>query len=165
MNDAIGFELPWVYFVSLVIFGSFFVLNLVLGVLSGSVASYNLKHTYCTLMIQFHRSAETCLTEVLFEYCVNIAESSVRRGRRQRLGETSRSSGRSSRWRRICAATWTGSLRLRTWMNWMRTGTHVRPRHSVFVCYIMSNICWVSQTCCFNIYSQLIKESVSVTVS
>jgi len=37
MNDAIGFELPWVYFVSLVIFGSFFVLNLVLGVLSGWV--------------------------------------------------------------------------------------------------------------------------------
>ncbi|GAA6106826.1 voltage-dependent L-type calcium channel subunit alpha-1D [Tachysurus ichikawai] len=35
MNDAIGFELPWIYFVSLVIFGSFFVLNLVLGVLSG----------------------------------------------------------------------------------------------------------------------------------
>ncbi|XP_056102678.1 voltage-dependent L-type calcium channel subunit alpha-1F [Rhinichthys klamathensis goyatoka] len=35
MNDSIGFELPWVYFVSLVIFGSFFVLNLVLGVLSG----------------------------------------------------------------------------------------------------------------------------------
>ncbi|XP_010765603.1 voltage-dependent L-type calcium channel subunit alpha-1C-like isoform X2 [Notothenia coriiceps] len=30
-----GYELPWVYFVSLVIFGSFFVLNLVLGVLSG----------------------------------------------------------------------------------------------------------------------------------
>ena len=37
MNDAMGLELPWVYFVSLVIFGSFFVLNLVLGVLSGSV--------------------------------------------------------------------------------------------------------------------------------
>ncbi|KAI5622014.1 voltage-dependent L-type calcium channel subunit alpha-1D [Silurus asotus] len=36
MNDAIGFELPWIYFVSLVIFGSFFVLNLVLGVLSGA---------------------------------------------------------------------------------------------------------------------------------
>uniref|UniRef100_A0A3B4CRF5 Voltage-dependent L-type calcium channel subunit alpha n=1 Tax=Pygocentrus nattereri TaxID=42514 RepID=A0A3B4CRF5_PYGNA len=35
MNDAMGMELPWVYFVSLVIFGSFFVLNLVLGVLSG----------------------------------------------------------------------------------------------------------------------------------
>uniref|UniRef100_A0A6G1RWN9 Voltage-dependent L-type calcium channel subunit alpha n=1 Tax=Hypotaenidia okinawae TaxID=2861861 RepID=A0A6G1RWN9_9GRUI len=37
MQDAMGYELPWVYFVSLVIFGSFFVLNLVLGVLSGSM--------------------------------------------------------------------------------------------------------------------------------
>ncbi|XP_067171183.1 LOW QUALITY PROTEIN: voltage-dependent L-type calcium channel subunit alpha-1F, partial [Apteryx mantelli] len=35
MQDAMGYELPWIYFVSLVIFGSFFVLNLVLGVLSG----------------------------------------------------------------------------------------------------------------------------------
>uniref|UniRef100_A0A6I8NEU4 Voltage-dependent L-type calcium channel subunit alpha n=1 Tax=Ornithorhynchus anatinus TaxID=9258 RepID=A0A6I8NEU4_ORNAN len=35
VQDAMGYELPWVYFVSLVIFGSFFVLNLVLGVLSG----------------------------------------------------------------------------------------------------------------------------------
>lgn len=41
MNDAIGFELPWVYFVSLVIFGSFFVLNLVLGVLSGFVLTHS----------------------------------------------------------------------------------------------------------------------------
>uniref|UniRef100_A0A3Q2QBA4 Voltage-dependent L-type calcium channel subunit alpha n=1 Tax=Fundulus heteroclitus TaxID=8078 RepID=A0A3Q2QBA4_FUNHE len=38
MNDAMGFELPWVYFVSLVIFGSFFVLNLVLGVLRVTLA-------------------------------------------------------------------------------------------------------------------------------
>ncbi|KAM4038273.1 voltage-dependent L-type calcium channel subunit alpha-1C [Anomaloglossus baeobatrachus] len=35
MQDAMGYELPCIYFVSLVIFGSFFVLNLVLGVLSG----------------------------------------------------------------------------------------------------------------------------------
>uniref|UniRef100_A0A3B5L6S3 Voltage-dependent L-type calcium channel subunit alpha n=1 Tax=Xiphophorus couchianus TaxID=32473 RepID=A0A3B5L6S3_9TELE len=35
VNDAIGFETPWIYFVSLIILGSFFVLNLVLGVLSG----------------------------------------------------------------------------------------------------------------------------------
>lgn len=39
MNDAIGFEIPWIYFVSLVIFGSFFIINLVLGVLSGCVAA------------------------------------------------------------------------------------------------------------------------------
>ncbi|CDW53368.1 Voltage dependent L type calcium channel subunit [Trichuris trichiura] len=35
VNDAIGTEWPWLYFVSLVVLGSFFVLNLILGVLSG----------------------------------------------------------------------------------------------------------------------------------
>lgn len=35
VNDAVGTEWPWTYFISLIIIGSFFVLNLVLGVLSG----------------------------------------------------------------------------------------------------------------------------------
>uniref|UniRef100_A0A3B5AMB8 Voltage-dependent L-type calcium channel subunit alpha n=1 Tax=Stegastes partitus TaxID=144197 RepID=A0A3B5AMB8_9TELE len=35
VNDAVGYRWPWVYFVTLIIIGSFFVLNLVLGVLSG----------------------------------------------------------------------------------------------------------------------------------
>uniref|UniRef100_A0A8C4HEF6 Voltage-dependent L-type calcium channel subunit alpha n=1 Tax=Dicentrarchus labrax TaxID=13489 RepID=A0A8C4HEF6_DICLA len=35
LNDAIGNEWPWLYFVPLILLGSFFVLNLVLGVLSG----------------------------------------------------------------------------------------------------------------------------------
>ncbi|XP_041712697.1 dihydropyridine-sensitive L-type skeletal muscle calcium channel subunit alpha-1 isoform X4 [Coregonus clupeaformis] len=35
VNDAIGNEWPWLYFVTLILIGSFFVLNLVLGVLSG----------------------------------------------------------------------------------------------------------------------------------
>ncbi|XP_053280478.1 dihydropyridine-sensitive L-type skeletal muscle calcium channel subunit alpha-1 [Pleuronectes platessa] len=35
VNDAIGYEWPWVYFVPLILIGSFFMLNLVLGVLSG----------------------------------------------------------------------------------------------------------------------------------
>uniref|UniRef100_A0A665X7W0 Voltage-dependent L-type calcium channel subunit alpha n=1 Tax=Echeneis naucrates TaxID=173247 RepID=A0A665X7W0_ECHNA len=35
INDAMGNEWPWVYFVPLILVGSFFVLNLVLGVLSG----------------------------------------------------------------------------------------------------------------------------------
>ncbi|XP_066499843.1 calcium channel, voltage-dependent, L type, alpha 1S subunit, b [Hoplias malabaricus] len=35
VNDAIGNDWPWLYFVSLILVGSFFVLNLVLGVLSG----------------------------------------------------------------------------------------------------------------------------------
>ena len=37
VNDAVGTEWPWIYFISLIIIGSFFVLNLVLGVLSGLV--------------------------------------------------------------------------------------------------------------------------------
>ncbi|GBM70473.1 Voltage-dependent L-type calcium channel subunit alpha-1D, partial [Araneus ventricosus] len=35
VNDACGNQWPWIYFLSLIILGSFFVLNLVLGVLSG----------------------------------------------------------------------------------------------------------------------------------
>jgi len=38
INDVHGYGWPWIYFVSLIIIGSFFVLNLVLGVLSGSVS-------------------------------------------------------------------------------------------------------------------------------
>lgn len=37
MNDSQGMEWPFLYFVSLIIIGSFFVMNLVLGVLSGYV--------------------------------------------------------------------------------------------------------------------------------
>ncbi|XP_059167740.1 muscle calcium channel subunit alpha-1-like isoform X5 [Physella acuta] len=35
INNAINSDWPWIYFISLIIIGSFFVLNLVLGVLSG----------------------------------------------------------------------------------------------------------------------------------
>lgn len=35
VNQAMGYGWPWIYFISLIIIGSFFVLNLVLGVLSG----------------------------------------------------------------------------------------------------------------------------------
>ncbi|XP_015778670.1 PREDICTED: voltage-dependent L-type calcium channel subunit alpha-1D-like [Acropora digitifera] len=38
INDAVGNSWPWIYFVTLIIWGSFFVLNLVLGVLSGEFA-------------------------------------------------------------------------------------------------------------------------------
>ncbi|XP_056319530.1 calcium channel, voltage-dependent, L type, alpha 1S subunit, b [Danio aesculapii] len=35
INDAMGNDWPWIYFLSLIMLGSFFILNLVLGVLSG----------------------------------------------------------------------------------------------------------------------------------
>lgn len=34
-NDALGSQFNWIYFVPLIVIGSFFMLNLVLGVLSG----------------------------------------------------------------------------------------------------------------------------------
>ncbi|VDP10792.1 unnamed protein product [Schistosoma margrebowiei] len=37
VSDAIGSWWPWIYFVTLILLGSFFVMNLVLGVLSGYV--------------------------------------------------------------------------------------------------------------------------------
>uniref|UniRef100_A0A4W3J3F2 Voltage-dependent L-type calcium channel subunit alpha n=1 Tax=Callorhinchus milii TaxID=7868 RepID=A0A4W3J3F2_CALMI len=45
VNDAIGFEVPWLYFVSLIIIGSFFVLNLVLGVLRRFIVADILWHS------------------------------------------------------------------------------------------------------------------------
>ncbi len=53
-------------------------------------------------------------------------ENSLRRERRRKLAEISRSFVRNSRWKRICVDIWTGSLRLRTLMSLMRTGTDVR---------------------------------------
>ncbi|KAI5607630.1 calcium channel, voltage-dependent, L type, alpha 1S subunit, a isoform X1, partial [Silurus asotus] len=35
VNDALGMEWPWLYFVTLILLGSFFILNMVLGVLCG----------------------------------------------------------------------------------------------------------------------------------
>jgi hypothetical protein len=35
VEDAKGNSWPWIYFISMVILGAFFVMNLILGVLSG----------------------------------------------------------------------------------------------------------------------------------
>lgn len=35
LNDAVGSTWNWLYFVAMIVIGSFFMLNLVLGVLSG----------------------------------------------------------------------------------------------------------------------------------
>nr|AEJ87268.1 voltage operated calcium channel Cav1B [Dugesia japonica] len=43
INDSVGMSWPWIYFVSLIIIGSFFVMNLVLGVLSGEFSKERLK--------------------------------------------------------------------------------------------------------------------------
>jgi len=35
LNDAMGNDWPWIFFLTLILLGAFFILNLVLGVLSG----------------------------------------------------------------------------------------------------------------------------------
>ncbi|KAB0397647.1 hypothetical protein E2I00_011423 [Balaenoptera physalus] len=66
MNDAMGFELPWVYFVSLVIFGSFFVLNLVLGVLSGdNTFRILLDRVWSLYTMDIHCPVKPCLEMAL----------------------------------------------------------------------------------------------------
>jgi len=50
INDAMGITWPWIYFVSLIIIGSFFVMNLVLGVLSGyKTTQHNTSYFLITL--------------------------------------------------------------------------------------------------------------------
>ena len=45
-NDAVGFTFNWIFFVPIIILGSFFMLNLVLGVLSEWVPSVHLCNLY-----------------------------------------------------------------------------------------------------------------------
>ncbi len=76
-------------------------------------------------------------------------ENSLRRERRRKLVEISRSFVRNSRWRRICVDIWTGSLRLRTLMSLMRTGTDVRslPLFNHLYPFVLEITCSLLITC------------------
>lgn len=93
MNDAMGFELPWVYFVSLVIFGSFFVLNLVLGVLSGYVYRVLVFVSSCALA---RSTSSDYLQYDPDNNTLSRPESFPKSERRPKPVETFRSSVRSS---------------------------------------------------------------------
>ncbi|KAJ1069131.1 hypothetical protein K5549_000442 [Capra hircus] len=111
MNDAMGFELPWVYFVSLVIFGSFFVLNLVLGVLSGVTARFPGGMVVMDSGSHLHLQG--------LPDARHTSESSRRKGRKRKHGETSRSSGRSSSWKRI----------LKGYLDWITQAEDIDPEN------------------------------------
>lgn len=55
-NDALGPTWNWMYFIPLIIIGSFFVLNLVLGVLSGWVSLFLFLPLVCILVVTFNAS-------------------------------------------------------------------------------------------------------------
>uniref|UniRef100_A0A915PYJ4 Voltage-dependent L-type calcium channel subunit alpha n=1 Tax=Setaria digitata TaxID=48799 RepID=A0A915PYJ4_9BILA len=72
VNDAVGREWPWIYFVTLVILGSFFVLNLVLGVLSGEFSKEREKARARGLFQKFREKQQ--LEEDLKANWINQAE-------------------------------------------------------------------------------------------
>lgn len=88
MNDAIGYEIPWIYFVSLVIFGSFFIINLVLGVLSGWV------------IIWPQVSTTPFSVGVILRLLYCYTESSPRKERKLWHGVSCRRRRRANRWRK-----------------------------------------------------------------
>lgn len=106
MNDAIGFEIPWIYFVSLVIFGSFFIINLVLGVLSGWVIP---PPPPPPLVSPSHLSLSSFLAQFHDPVRSPCPESSPKRERRPWPEVSCRRPRRANRWRRTWSATWTGS--------------------------------------------------------
>ncbi|KAF5301170.1 hypothetical protein FQA39_LY10848 [Lamprigera yunnana] len=58
MNDAVGNHFNWIYFVPLIVLGSFFMLNLVLGVLSGEFAKEREKVENRQEFLKMRRAAQ-----------------------------------------------------------------------------------------------------------
>jgi len=51
LNDAVGGSWPWLYFTTLITIGAFFVINLILGVLSGYIVLFRQTSLCCSLII------------------------------------------------------------------------------------------------------------------
>lgn len=95
-NDALGFTWNWIYFIPLIIIGSFFVLNLVLGVLSGWVWLFLCVEHWCF-----------CLYFAWWRQLLMLptSESLPRRGRGWRTGGPSWNFAGSSKWKENWTAT------------------------------------------------------------
>uniref|UniRef100_A0A3B4YEY9 Voltage-dependent L-type calcium channel subunit alpha n=1 Tax=Seriola lalandi dorsalis TaxID=1841481 RepID=A0A3B4YEY9_SERLL len=86
VNDAIGMEWPWIYFTTLILVGSFFVLNLVLGVLSGEFTKEREK---AKSRGEFQKLRETQqLDEDLKGYMEWITQAEVMDNDQERQGKT-----------------------------------------------------------------------------
>ena len=64
-NDAFGSTFPWIYYIPLIIIGSFFMLNLVLGVLSGSV--------YTSAHGRVSATSSSCRTQRVTNKCIGVS--------------------------------------------------------------------------------------------
>ncbi|KAM6948713.1 voltage-dependent R-type calcium channel subunit alpha-1E [Aplochiton taeniatus] len=88
-NDALGFTWNWVYFIPLIIIGSFFVLNLVLGVLSGEFAKERERVENRRAFMKLRRQQQT-------ERELNGYRAWIDRAEEVMLAEENKNSGRSA---------------------------------------------------------------------
>ncbi|XP_034469409.1 voltage-dependent R-type calcium channel subunit alpha-1E-like isoform X3 [Hippoglossus hippoglossus] len=87
-NDALGFTWNWMYFIPLIIIGSFFVLNLVLGVLSGEFAKERERVENRRAFMKLRRQQQV-------ERELNGYRAWIDRAEEVMLAEENKSSGRS----------------------------------------------------------------------
>uniref|UniRef100_A0A673K1G6 Voltage-dependent calcium channel type A subunit alpha-1 n=1 Tax=Sinocyclocheilus rhinocerous TaxID=307959 RepID=A0A673K1G6_9TELE len=90
-NDALGSTWNWIYFIPLIIIGSFFVLNLVLGVLSGEFAKERERVENRRAFMKLRRQQQA-------ERELNGYRAWIDRAEEVMLAEENKNSGRSAVW-------------------------------------------------------------------
>uniref|UniRef100_A0A3B4TTY0 Voltage-dependent L-type calcium channel subunit alpha n=1 Tax=Seriola dumerili TaxID=41447 RepID=A0A3B4TTY0_SERDU len=132
VNDAIGMEWPWIYFTTLILVGSFFVLNLVLGVLSGEFTKEREK---AKSRGEFQKLRETQqLDEDLKGYMEWITQAEVMDNDQERQGLLTLENGGSE----------TGSVGkmdtiklARKWNRWLRRKCRVYVKSKLFYWWVI----------------------------
>lgn len=97
INNVSGSSWPWIYFVTLIIWGSFFVLNLILGVLSGYVRRHD------NMIFRFPVES--------FPRFYSLPESLQKRRNVLRRVASFKNSVKNNCWKKLCMATSTGLMR------------------------------------------------------
>uniref|UniRef100_A0A672ITG2 Voltage-dependent L-type calcium channel subunit alpha n=1 Tax=Salarias fasciatus TaxID=181472 RepID=A0A672ITG2_SALFA len=128
VNDAVGMEWPWLYFTTLILVGSFFVLNLVLGVLSGEFTKEREK---AKSRGEFQKLRETQqLDEDLKGYMEWITQAEVLDQDLDRQGKP-RSAAFRKRWIRH----W--HKLARKWNRWLRCRCRVYVKSRLFYWWVI----------------------------
>uniref|UniRef100_A0AAR2LUV4 Voltage-dependent L-type calcium channel subunit alpha n=1 Tax=Pygocentrus nattereri TaxID=42514 RepID=A0AAR2LUV4_PYGNA len=132
VNDAVGMEWPWLYFVTLILLGSFFILNMVLGVLCGEFTKEREKSSRSGEYQKLRERQQ--LDEDLKGYMEWIAQAEVMDNDQDRQGLTIH---RNKTYRRVSAATAGRRLRhrerhARRWNRFFRRKCRVWVKSKLF---------------------------------
>ncbi|TDH14506.1 hypothetical protein EPR50_G00044680 [Perca flavescens] len=122
VNDAIGMEWPWIFFTTLILVGSFFVLNLVLGVLSGEFTKEREK---AKSRGEFQKLRETQqLDEDLKGYMEWITQAEVMDNDQEGQGKTQDTE-------------YNGCKLARKWNRWLRRKCRVYVKSKLFYWWVI----------------------------